>query len=459
MLLFWFGNGLYPWWPLMWFAPLPVLLFASRSSWWGAALVAVSASLLGNLNLWWYFTEVLHAPPIVWVLVFSVAAAIYTAAVLLFRALLLRGAPWSALLAFPATWVAYEYVRNLTTPHGTAGIFAYSQMHFLPFLQLASVTGPWGLSFLLMLFPCALVIGLHLRQRAPKQALRVVGASLGVITLVLIFGVVRLALPSHHEQVKVGLIASDTSAGVADAGVETEQLFHKYASAAKSLAASGAQVIVLPENLGVVVGSNIKGIDSIFQSLADDAQATIVVGMLHVSPPLKYNEARVYAPKTSVLSYDKHHLLPPFESPITPGTTLTLVPKASTNWGVAICKDMDFTPLSRQYGEAGVGLMLVPGWDFQVDRSWHGHMAIMRGVESGFSIAHSARGGYLTVTDDRGRILAEARSNSAPFASLATGVPVVHHKTLYLMLGDWFAWLAIATLPFTLLRLCLIPSN
>jgi apolipoprotein N-acyltransferase len=29
--------------------------------------------------------------------------------------------------------------------------------------------------------------------------------------------------------------------------------------------------------------------------------------------------------------------------------------------------------------------MLVLAWDFQDDRSWHGHIAIMRGVEDGFS--------------------------------------------------------------------------
>ena len=74
-----------------------------------------------------------------------------------------------------------------------------------------------------------------------------------------------------------------------------------------------------------------------------------------------------------MLSYEKHHLLPPFESNLTPGTSLTLLHKPSATWGVAICKDMDFTGLSRQYGKAGAGLMLVPGWDFNLDRAWHGH--------------------------------------------------------------------------------------
>ena len=118
---------------------------------------------------------------------------------------------------------------------------------------------------------------------------------------------------------------------------------------------------------------------------------------------------------------------------------------------MAICKDMDFTALSRKYGHDGVGLMLVPAWDFNVDRAWHGHMAVMRGVEDGFSITRAAKNGYLTASDDRGRILAEVRSDSAPFATLMAKIPVAHDATIYLAMGDWFAWLAIAILG---LRFC-----
>ena len=77
----------------------------------------------------------------------------------------------------------------------------------------------------------------------------------------------------------------------------------------------------------------------------------------------------------------------------------------------------------------------------------------MRGVESGFGLARAARGGYLTVTDNRGRVIAETRSNSAPFATLIADVPAVHDTTLYLLFGDWFAWVALAVLGLTLLRL------
>lgn len=454
-VLVWFGTGLNPWWPLLWFAPLAVLVFASRGPWWAAALTASTAWLLGSLNMWHYYSAVLRVPPSILARIFATLAMVFTLAVLVHRALLRRGAWWGALLAFPATWVSFEYLLNITSTHGTAGSLAYSQLNFLPFLQLASLTGPWGMSFLVMLFPSALASSLHLRRTLPKQALRVLGASLGLIALVLAFGAARLSLQPPGQTVKVGLIASDQPANVrvAEEGPETARLFRDYAAQVEEVAAQGAEVIVLPEKLGVLVDPDTEDTDALFQALSDRIKVDIVVGMIRVTPPAKYNEARIYSPGAPVLSYDKHHMLPPFESKFKPGATLALMSRPSGTWGVAICKDMDFTPLSRRYGEAGAGLVLVPAWDFGLDRWEHGHMAVMRGVESGFGVVRAAKQGYLTVSDNRGRIRAETTSDSAPFATLVAEVPVAHATTLYLLLGDWFAWLTLATLAFTLVRL------
>lgn len=450
--LVYFGNGLNPLWPLMWFAPLPVLWFAasSRRSW-AAGVTAFFAWLLGCLNMAHYF----HLLEIPWLKVYAAVALIFTLAVLLFRGLLRRGAPWTALVAFPATWVSFEYILDKTTSGGTAGSLSYTQVHFLPFLQLASITGPWGMSFMLMLFSSALTIWLSTRQAAPQKANRILVASLSLVAAVLIFGFLRLAQPAPSQQERVGLIASDAPANVdvASAGVDTDRLLRAYSAVAENLAAQGAQIIVLPEKIGVAATSNITSADAIFQSLADKTGATIVAGVVHVDPPLKYNEARVYSPGAPSRSYDKEHMLPPFESNLKPGTTLTLLHKPAATWGVAICKDMDFTQLSRKYGNDDAGLMLVPAWDFNLDRAWHGHIAIMRGVEDGFSIVRAAKNGYLTVSDNRGRILAETRSDSAPFATLIASVPAVHAGTLYLKFGDWFAWLALAIFGFSVVRM------
>jgi apolipoprotein N-acyltransferase len=178
-VLFYFGNGLDPIWPLMWFATIPILLFSLRGNAWATAATAVAAMMLGSLNLLGYF-NMLGMPSLIWMMIFLVAGVIFAAAVLLFRALVLRGAVWSGLLAPAALWVTFEYLRNLGTPHGSAGSLAYSQLQFLPFLQLASLTGPWGMSFVMLLFSAALALGLHLRATSPRLALRIVGVGTGV---------------------------------------------------------------------------------------------------------------------------------------------------------------------------------------------------------------------------------------------------------------------------------------
>ena len=453
--LVYFGTGLHPWWPLLWFAPLPVLLFASRGSWSSAAVCGFLGWSLGALNLQHYFRAVLGMPLATLAVIICIPSLVFAAGVLLFRSLAKRGEPWSAMIALPSLYTAFEYLTSLSSPHGTAGSLAYSQLNFLTFLQLASLTGPSGMTFFLLMFSSGLAVALSLRCDAPRRALKIVAVSTGLLLLVLTFGFMRLSRSASGPMVKVGLIASDQPQyrDVVHEGEATERLLRDYASHAEMLASNGAQVIVLPEKLGVIVESNKETVDAIMQSVADKANTMLVVGAVDVSPPVSYNQARIYAPGTAVRTYDKHHMLPPFESQFKPGTTLTLLHQPSAPWGVTICKDMDFTPLSRTYGQTGAGLLLVPAWDFKLDRWSHGHMAVMRAVEDGFSIARAARQGYLTVTDNRGRILAETQSDSSQFATLLADVPSTHDTTLYLLWGDWFAWLSIGILGLTCVRL------
>jgi apolipoprotein N-acyltransferase len=168
-----------------------------------------------------------------------------------------------------------------------------------------------------------------------------------------------------------------------------------------------------------------------------------VAGLDLGSDTRRVNQARLYSADGQLAAtYDKHHLIPGFESVDVPGTKLTVLHEASGTWGVEICKDMDFPRLSRRYGREGAGLLLVPAWDFVADGWLHGRMAILRGVESGFTVVRAAKEGRLTVSDDRGRVLAEANSEVAPFTSMVATAPVHHDRTLYQRWGDWFAWVS-----------------
>jgi len=452
-VLVWFGTGLEPFWPLLWFAPLPVLLYAGRARWCSTAGVALFGWLIGDLNLWSYIHHSIEMPFGIAIGIIGGFALVFTIAVLLYRTLLQRGAAWYALLAFPATWVAFEYLLNVAWVNGTGFNLAYTQLNFLPFLQLASIAGPWGMSFFLLLFPAAIAISLRLWRHQRGTALAIVGAAFAAIAAVLIFGTVRLAMPQQSQTMRAGLVASDLH-GMAAAGAPAMQVFDDYATHITALAARGAQVVVLPEKSAVVNDATQPAVDAFFGSLSNRTGVAIAAGVTYeAADKIEYNQARLYRPFKPVLTYAKHHLLPPFESEFTPGKTLTTFDLADARLGAEICKDMDFTPLSRKYGRRGVGLMLVPAIDFDVDRTFHGHMAIMRGVESGFTVARSARRGYLTVSDDRGRILGQARSDSASFATVLVNAPVAHDWTLFLAWGDWFAWFAMAMLVSALMKL------
>jgi len=96
--------------------------------------------------------------------------------------------------------------------------------------------------------------------------------------------------------------------------------------------------------------------------------------------------------------------------------------------------------------------VLVPAWDFNVDRWLHSRMAILRAVENGFALARSGRNGLLTLSDNRGHILTEATTVSGRFASISGKIEVVHGKTFYTRTGDWFAWLCVTA--FLILLAC-----
>jgi apolipoprotein N-acyltransferase len=465
--LFFFGTGLAPLWSLLWLAPIPALWLAARVSASSAFLVAAAAFALGSLNEWAYLALVVP----LWISILnSVApACIFGIAVLLFRNRVLKGHVVQAVLIVPALWVAYEYINAAISVHGTIGNLGYSQMNFLPILQIASVTGIWGISFSIFLF--AATVAALFSAGAAKQKRILAIATTAVLACVFGYGCWRLAsTPKDSPTIKVGLIASDDSMNLVVPTIEdAASAFDRYGKQMQSMSSQGIQLFVLPEHSGPVTDASEPETDARFEHLAQQTHAFIAVGVDRIMPKVAWNQERLYAPNGTLLAtYDKHHLLPHWEDRFTPAvdrTALsvpygamcagpdarqssepTAVSAASGKWGLEICKDMDFPLLSRQYARDGVALMVVPAWDFSVDGWLHGRMAIMRGVEGGFSIARSAKKSILYATDDRGRVIAERDTAFAPFATVVATVPVRHDATIYSRFGDWFAWLNMALL-------------
>ncbi|PYL22193.1 MAG: hypothetical protein DMF37_12575, partial [Verrucomicrobia bacterium] len=185
-------------------------------------------------------------------------------------------------------------------------------------------------------------------------------------------------------------------------------------------------------------------VDALFSATAADTRAAIVLGLVRRTPFGAFNSSRFYsADRKFEGNYDKHHLVPGVE-PEKPGDKRVLLDQASGRWGLQICKDMDFPKLSRKYAAEGATLLLVPAWDFNLDRWLHARMAVLRAVENGFALARSGRNGLLTLSDNRGRIVAEAATVPGRFVSITEKVNIGPEKTFYTRAGDWFAWVCVA---------------
>jgi apolipoprotein N-acyltransferase len=415
---------------------------------WQAFAVALAArALASGLDFWRYLHQVVQFPFWLSLVTILVPAAGFAFAVTFYRGLLRKGNLWLATLAFPLTVVGAEYLFSLS--QGTFINTGYTQLQNLAILQLAAITGLWGISFVVNLLPA----GLAALVSSPVKARRRIAVALvAFYAFVLFYGVMRLhARPEPSNSVLVGLVETHAGQSIFPPDAQSSMaLMREYASQVQPLAGRGAQFVVFPEMSALIPDSTSAKVDELFQTTARDAHVQVLLGILHVTDHGAYNEGRLYSPTGEIETiYRKHHLVPTWESRSTPGTQISVLPQPSGRIGIEICRDMDYPELARRYANQKVGLVLVPAWDqgVTVDGAWHGHLSLMRAVEDGFTMVRDAKNGLLTASDDRGRILAEepTRSDGGLVTMLAT-VPVRHDPTLYQKWGDWFAWVDLIAL-------------
>jgi apolipoprotein N-acyltransferase len=350
--------------------------------------------------------------------------------------------------AFPVGWTGYEFLLSVISPHGSAGSIAYTQADLLPLVQISSLTGVFGVTFILTLVPAGLAAMFHHRENKKFAFIALATAlivSLGSMT----YGWVRLATPATGFSVPVGLAAIDTT--VRDTYTTDREkalrVLRAYVRVVLPLADRGAKIVVLPEKMVCITSDYETDALNILTGAAKEGKLFIVAGLNRLGTQPHRNMAILIGPDGTVLAeYDKVYPIPGLESEYRRGTKMLEFQILNFIGGIAICKDLDFPRSIRQYGETGIGVLFVPAWDFTVDAWLHCRMAVVRGVENGFAMVRSANEGFLTVSDDRGRILAQRDAATVRFASLLATAPVHHDDTLYTRWGDWFAWLNVAGL-------------
>jgi apolipoprotein N-acyltransferase len=376
---------------------------------------------------------------------------------------------WPRLLVFPAAFTSAEWLLSLGMAPNTTGSLAYSQYPYLALIQLLSVTGMWGVIFLITW--CASTVNMiwerGFENRACRQAATVIVA---VLLVALAFGSLRLAFASDTGRtVEVAAVTLDSSVqqaaeagidwlalGQAAApqreavGVQLQPIINQMLERTELALQGGAKIVVWAEGSGTILEEDRPRVLAQVGSLAQayDAYIEPALGVvIHTNAStFLLNQAVLIDPKGNALwTYEKTYPTVPVESYYTvagPG----LLPIAATPYGLmsgAICNDLHFPPLIRQAGARAADIFLAPVGDVHPFEVEDEAGATFRAVENGFSLVRPADYGFSTIVDPQGRVLARQDAMPNTGGIMMAAIPVRGVHTIYSRIGDSLAYLCV----------------
>ncbi|MFC5182602.1 nitrilase-related carbon-nitrogen hydrolase [Actinomadura harenae] len=444
-----------------WIFPLLLLRFSRTGRAWTAVPGIWAANIAGAL--FWAWESKLGTGPVI--LLAGVAiGALRTIPYVLDRWLARRLPTWAALLVFPTAVAASEFLLTLVTPFGTAfGVLGVTQFGELPLLQVVSVTGVYGIGFLIS---WAASVGNLAWADRTRRAVRPVGVFAAVLLAVVAVGGARLAFFSDakHTVRIAGVgpgpeVRAAQKAAIRAVGGERRDVANapdatfrpamlaaqnELLTGTRREATAGAKIVVWPENaLSVRESDERAAIDAArAEARRDGVYLDIGLNVFGATAPhFGKDETLLLGPDGAVLwTYQKAHPIPGSET-FKPGDGH--VPVVDTPYGRlanVICYDADYPAMMRVRAD----IVLVPSHDWREYGEVHTSKAALRAVEGGYALFRQDGQGASGVFDRQGRTLASADTFAAGAETTVAYVPTRGGTTVYDVVGDTFAWLCVA---------------
>lgn len=391
--------------------------------------------------------------------------------------------PAVAWIAAPCLWVSLEYVRTHAFSGLPWGLLGYSQFQWLPLIQIANITGAYGVSFLIVLVNVSLfVLFRWVLTENPQRALRPwmpLAVAVAAILMVWLYGVNQLHVPPS-DRLTVGIVqANIDQAHKWDTAYRVETL-KRYRRLTETVSPK-SDLILWPEAATPFMFEQEPDYRSLVTELTKNANVPLVFG----SPALRrQSDGTPYLLNSAYLlnstgeisgRYDKQHLVPfgeyiPLQRILFfldklvvgigdfhpgPGPTLLDFARGSdqARFGVAICFEVIFPDLVRRLAREGANFLVTitnDAW-FGKTVAPHQHfgMVVFRAVENRMAFARAANTGVSGLIDPTGRILT-ATPIFTEHAVIGS-IPLSSPSTVYTRFGDVFAWACVIMTVFLLL--------
>jgi apolipoprotein N-acyltransferase len=442
---------------VMWLSPIFMLRFMRSQKVWRGFLLAWLTSFV---TIAIGFREALPLPIEIFIPTMLITSLVGGALPLLADRLLvprLRG--FAATLVFPLAVTALDFIGAITNPLGSVGAQGYSQYGNLALMQLISVTGMWGIVFLVNWLG-SVVNWAWERSFEWKEIRRGALLYVGVMLLVVSFGSIRLAFaPEPTATVRIhGLTAVDHRQGWDElqwAKANDWQAFIEMSAENQDLyfegtireARAGAQVVHWPEMAVMISSEQIEAFIEHAKSIAHEEGIYLAmgVGIDYPDGSQKWENKLIVIDPTGeiVLDHDKYGNYA--DEGFKPGDGVLRT--FETPFGVfsgLVCNDTNHQEVVAQAGRNGTQVLFSPSFEYRGIDPIHAHMAAYRAVENGITLVRQADNGLSIVVDPYGRMVASTDHFIPGERVMAAQVPIyATNFTLYSYAPDLFGWLSI----------------
>ncbi|MGD9851264.1 MAG: apolipoprotein N-acyltransferase [Nitrospirales bacterium] len=386
-------------------------------------------------------------------------------------------------LSAPALWVALEYLRTYAFSGLPWALLGYSQYKWLTLIQIADITGVYGVSFLVVMAnvvisQCLTWITTKNRTTATLNPLRPIAGLAATLTLVLSYGFWQV-----HHQHSLDQATSTLTIGVVQANIEQghkwderyrDETMDRYTRLSLQ-AGRNTDLLIWPEAATPFLFEQEPEYQGEIRRIVQATNSPLLFG----SPTVRFHpDGRPYLFNSAFLldregqianRYDKRHLVPfgeyiplksilffleklvvgigDFQEGQGPMTMTVAIPRldSALRFGVPICFEVIFPDLVRRMAQEGANVLITITNDAWFGDSaapyQHFGMVVFRAVENHLAFARAANTGISGFIGPDGAIL-EATPVFTEQAKTAT-IPLRHTLTFYAQFGDVFSWICV----------------
>jgi apolipoprotein N-acyltransferase len=386
-------------------------------------------------------------------------------------------------LAGPVLWVGVEYARSnftfLAFPWMLAG---HSQHAYLPLIQIADITGVFGVSFVVVLANAALAQALILRRFKEGSLRRVAiwgGVAAAVFALNLGYGLYRLGSVKWEEGPKLLVVQGNVPQDLKEESIKPKKLAtlgrnmkREHIELAAEVFEKPSDLIVWPETMWPgALTTDPAGFAQV-SALARQARTHILIGTqryLFEDTPKRRNSAMLITPGGQVEKrvYDKMFLVPvseyiPFEytlpaikfavaqmmpyeaESLSHGTSMEVFDVAGAKFSVVICFELSLDWLVRMARNAGAQYVINisnDGWfcnSAELDLALG--QGVFRAIENRMGVVRSVNTGISCFINPVGRVsfLEVGGRRKQVSGTLHSRVALAGGETVFSRFGSWF---------------------